>query len=999
MNDEVTNYFEKVRSSIHVEFDEFGDTKDQDVLREAQAGAYWAVRAHFTESEEQCVVIMPTGSGKTALMTILSFSIVSKRLLIIAPSRVIREQIGSEFETLRVAKETGCIPDDFPFPKLKIVEKRLSTIQQWEALKDFDVVIATTACISPMHKGVFNNPPNDLFDTIFFDEAHHLPATTWSGIADHFLDSKIVSFTATPFRNDKRLIPGEFIYKYPLSRAIDRGIFRPIEFISVDGYGTKLEIDLRLATVAKEVWEAESQDTNAKLLVRVYPKKNTKPIQKLYQDIGLNLIIIDSDHSLEDNETAIANVLSDDDVHGLIAVGMLGEGLDLPVLKIAVMHAPHQSFPITLQFIGRICRTAEDVEGTSKLIAIPEEIQDHTKGLYDLDANWSELIPSLMDAAIGLEQERRQYSHEFWSMTEDSQVSLHTLRPSLTVCIYKIQGEVDIFVNPIFKGSSILYQEFTSDDRNWRVMITRTNSKPLWSTSKSIQDVNYDLHIYYQTGDLLFEHTSSPPIARDVRKSMGDNEIVLVEDERIQQIISQSPLIAYYNIGLRRVTYSSSTIPTYKMMTGTHAEDTIRAADGNFFSIGHIFGKVGWDDGDLVIGFSTQKAKIWSSTRNHIKEFTEWCDVIARIINNNAVESLPFIDHLKQPSVITEMSAEPFSIVLPQETYNHVSDGMRVEIMTDDGGIIFDLEDLPEIEIQHGSWTEDNPNQCLIDFHIGGQKITLTFDIQNDNVFRLNPSPPIIRCVTKVPVKGRNRLFELAEYFCDFPPIIYLSDGSAVVGRYHYPYRSRLNQIPDEILNSLDWEALNCDIGVEDMEMLKSEEKKAGMITAGRNDVLQATVAALPGIFPNPALAFIDHRTGEIADIIIIEEGEESPVINLIHCKASKTDSPGVNLENAHEVIHQARKSLRWMFKKDLFNEIRNRANEDAIITGSIQEFNQVMQGFTPQTINYAVYVVQPGFSINKLMNWSDESLRLIMLSLYDELHNQDVDFYIIGSE
>ena len=37
---------------------------------------------------------------------------------------------------------------------------------------------------------------------------------------------------------------------------------------------------------------------------------------------------------------------------GVIAVDMLGEGFDLPNLKVAALHHPHKSLAVTLQFMG-----------------------------------------------------------------------------------------------------------------------------------------------------------------------------------------------------------------------------------------------------------------------------------------------------------------------------------------------------------------------------------------------------------------------------------------------------------------------------------------------------------------------------------------------------------------------------------------------------------------------------------------------------------------------
>ncbi|WP_346659404.1 helicase-related protein [Bradyrhizobium sp. 141] len=44
----------------------------------------------------------------------------------------------------------------------------------------------------------------------------------------------------------------------------------------------------------------------------------------------------------------------------VVCVDMLGEGVDLPNLKIAALHDTHKSLAVTLQFIGRITRKGDD---------------------------------------------------------------------------------------------------------------------------------------------------------------------------------------------------------------------------------------------------------------------------------------------------------------------------------------------------------------------------------------------------------------------------------------------------------------------------------------------------------------------------------------------------------------------------------------------------------------------------------------------------------------
>lgn len=66
----------------------------------AQLGAIHAIAAHFSMRRDPAVITMPTGSGKTAVLIAAAFVLRAKRILIVAPGRLVREQIADEVEKL-----------------------------------------------------------------------------------------------------------------------------------------------------------------------------------------------------------------------------------------------------------------------------------------------------------------------------------------------------------------------------------------------------------------------------------------------------------------------------------------------------------------------------------------------------------------------------------------------------------------------------------------------------------------------------------------------------------------------------------------------------------------------------------------------------------------------------------------------------------------------------------------------------------------------------------
>ena len=74
---------------------------------------------------------------------------------------------------------------------------------------------------------------------------------------------------------------------------------------------------------------------------------------------------------------------------------MLGEGFDLPELKIAAFHDIRKSLPITLQFAGRFTRTKYDEKlGHASFVAniADLDVRAELEDLYADGANWNQLL-------------------------------------------------------------------------------------------------------------------------------------------------------------------------------------------------------------------------------------------------------------------------------------------------------------------------------------------------------------------------------------------------------------------------------------------------------------------------------------------------------------------------------------------------------------------------------------------------------------------------------
>ncbi len=380
-------YFKDKRHHLNLRL----ETKTLDGLRECQLGAYWAVLAHFTADSSPALVSLPTGSGKTALMQILSFGLEAKRVLVVEPSTILRDQVEAEFRTFSTLKQIDVVPKNFSSARSLSREGRVNRKAEWEKFRNYDVVVATPHTTSPEQPGVVK-PPYNLFDVVFIDEAHHAPAPTWASLLSAFEKSRCVLLTATPFRRDRRRLQAHLIYSYPIARALENEIYRPIKYHPVS-VTTPAELDEALSKAAKRVLTAESRLGNkSRLLVRTERVGNAASLIKLYKDHGISLGEVDYTRSLASNQQTLDDVRQGK-LDGIVCVGMVGEGLDLPVLKIAVLHHSPRSLPFTLQFIGRVARFAPTQVGDAHLVASPDEVRGEVRKLYREDADWRMGIP------------------------------------------------------------------------------------------------------------------------------------------------------------------------------------------------------------------------------------------------------------------------------------------------------------------------------------------------------------------------------------------------------------------------------------------------------------------------------------------------------------------------------------------------------------------------------------------------------------------------------
>ena len=598
-------YFERNYSNLRFTV---GGSEASPGLRSAQIAAAHAVSAHFFQRTESAIVVMPTGSGKTGVMMLSAFLLRARRVLVVTPSRMVRDQLSSDFNTLMLLRRVNALENGIELPRVKNVTGRLKSPEEWGELETYHVVVATAQSSSPHYEDVARPEP-DLFDVIFLDEAHHAPAPSWTALASAFPKARQVLFTATPFRRDERKLPGNVVFEYPLARARDDGVFGRLRYEPIEAAPGGEDRALAHAADAR-VRSARAGGSKALVMVRTAQRSRAFELARLYDEkTSLKLMVVDSGLSQKKIQAAITD-LREGRLDGVICVDMLGEGFDLPELKIAVLHSPHRSLGVTLQFIGRFARTGDGNLGEATFLAVPREIEGEAAQLYRRGAEWNEIVEEVSRVRIQQEREAREILRTFVAMGDTSSLDdaapldVASIAPSFHVKVYRPSSKIDLrrFRPPI--GEVLLLER--SDPHGAVVCVTRHSEPYRWCEDPRVAQVSHSLIVlfYHPGSDLLFVGSSAhdPTTYALIVESLTAASVRPLAPYELQRVLRGLAGAVFFNVGMRR---RAGHHESYRIMSGGAADKAIQLSDARFFDHGHCFGK-GVDSGDAVtIGFST----------------------------------------------------------------------------------------------------------------------------------------------------------------------------------------------------------------------------------------------------------------------------------------------------------------------------------------------------------------------------------------------------------
>ena len=323
---------------------------------------------------------MPTGTGKTYLLTAVIDSFVSnnpmEKVWIVAHRRELVSQID---ETVRKFHSYSASNT----PSLLSSVKAISI--QW-LMRHYDEI---------------EEEPG----MIVIDEAHHALAKTYKEMWERFPKAKFLGLTATPCRLNGKGFTDLFdvlVQSWGVPEFISKGRLATYDFVSIksDGMTQRLidslqkrgadgdyqnkEMDMLLnkkPSIERLYRSLEEYGKDRKGIVYAINISHAQKITKLYQEHGVKAIAIDSKTSATERQQDI-EAFKQGDIQVLVNVDIFSEGFDCPDVEFVQLARPTLSLAKYLQMVGRGLRVAKgkkncviiDNVGLYRVFGLPSQV-------------------------------------------------------------------------------------------------------------------------------------------------------------------------------------------------------------------------------------------------------------------------------------------------------------------------------------------------------------------------------------------------------------------------------------------------------------------------------------------------------------------------------------------------------------------------------------------------------------------------------------------------
>ena len=918
----------------------------QPSLRQPQVAALFEILGHLTSHVTgDATVVMPTGTGKTETMLASVCGFPVEKALVIVPTDSLRQQTFRKFLGLGRLRELNAIKESTLNPVTAFLEGGINTEDELQLALKANVIISTPQSLNQIE----NYLRKKLYDNcthLFVDEAHHVKASTWNAVKIAFYGKPVIQFTATPFREDRKKVGGKIIYNYPMSKAQEKGFFRPITFKAIYEV-SDIVGDERVAEEAvSQLREDITNGYDHILMARCSTKARADQIFEIYQEhySDLNPVVI---HSGVRQKKQKMKAILQKEHRVIVCVDMLGEGFDLPELKVCALHNIHKSLAITLQFSGRFVRDRRDL-GNPTFVAnvCDQQVEEVLKDLYIEDPDWNRVLRRISENSVQSEIDLQEIIAE--GIKSGIEVPAENLKPALSALVYRVGaiafgGNIDKI--PLERNETIV-SSFVAPASKLAILLTKVESKTKWAPQSDFTQPEWRLIVLYSIPEesLLFIHDSSKSGLRKKIAEHLSSSASLLSGDQVFKSFGNVERLVLQNAGLNKGRRGPL---RYVMYTGIDIESAINdLAQGASYK-SNLFGK-GYDEGRKVSIGCSYKGRIWSMESASVADWMSWCRNLGSKLNDQNIDPNQILDKvLRTKEIITIPNLVPVGIDWPDYFYEY--GGLSTTVL-EANGIQIPLDD---VELSIAEYSEGS-----IEFVIAHENIMAKYryGITNTSYSVVQTEGDTLHIA-----KGSSRK-EVSEYFSqEASPSIYLADGSKIFENLHIvrPQGFTIPHIDSALIERNSWT-------VNIRHESQGERRNP--------DTIQfAMIQRL--LQDDYWIIFDDDGANEIADIVAFKDEGEVLAVEFYHLKYSKDDTSGSRIADFYEVCGQVIKSCKWVGELDnVVNQLKrrerkrvNRIDITRLEKGEYRDFDLLKQHGSRIKKEYRLFVVQPGLDVSAM--------------------------------
>lgn len=917
-------------------------------LRPPQIGAIYAVQSHWTVNSDVATVVMPTGVGKTETMLALLVAERCQRLMVVVPTDPLRTQIAEKFVTLGLLKtpKFEIVSSSAHYPVVGILNRRPTDVSQVDSFFRKCNVIVTTMPLASQCSPEVTARMAELCSCLFIDEAHHVAAPRWNEFKIAFAKTRIIQFTATPFRNDDRPIGGRRIFTFSLRNAQDQGYFRQIQFKPVMEFDPSRK-DLAVAEAAVEQLRADAHLGHI-LMARVANVTRAAEVFEVYrQYTEFNPVQVHTGITSKAERDLIRRRLLDGESKIVVCVDMLGEGFDLPELKIAAFHDIRKSLSVTLQLAGRFTRTKPHLGNATFVANVADlEVKDELKRLYQHDSDWNVLLAQLSQQANDTDFSLSEFLAGFQELPED--ITLRNVRPAMSTVVYKTKCNAwtpEHFDQGIPGFAKLDKHYYSLNPHENTLVVVTTQRVPVdWALMDQIYNWDWQLYVLFWDKDkgLLFIHNSGNAGFYKRLAEAVAGEVEQIRGPTVFRCLAGINRLRLQNVGLLE---QLGRLIRYTMRAGSDVESGMTHSQKQKAIKSNLFGQ-GFEHGRRTTIGCSYKGRIWSYQTTNLLTLTKWCHEVGGKLLDATLDPEEVLKGTLVPTLIKQRPKKvPIAVEWDEIVYREPESAFAFNV---DGFTIY----MCNASIVLLSPNESGP----LSFGIVSAEASANFEME---LVEKNESPDYVVRATdgrNATVNYRSRTMTAQAFFEDYPPTFWFADGSSLTGIEYVELRHQPEPFPRERIEAWDWTGTNIRVESQGLDR--------------KTDSVQYRV--IQELRKRPfAVIFDDDDQGEAADVVAVAEMPDHIEVEFWHCKYSQEDKPGHRIKELYELCGQAQKSVRWLEQpRDLFTHLMRREPRKYLgrsgsryEIGSEKDLLRIREKTHAHRVMLQIFIVQPGVS------------------------------------